>query len=90
MVTNVTTPTGAAQTAIDTGNPVINQSTANTPNWYDQLALQFGNAASGALDRTGATYGGPRIADFSALQNQAFGGATDASTAYKPGFEAGL
>src|SRR5262245_47815696 len=84
MVDAVTTTTGV---------PTVSESASQLPPRYNQLALQVGNTASGALNNLNNLgqnwYQGPRVADFSNLQNQAFGGAGTAAQAFAPNFQAG-
>ena len=84
-------------TAAGTNTPIVNQTTNQLPNWYNQLALNFGSATNGALSNLSKLnnnwYSGPRVADFSGLQNSAFGAAGGAGTtgaqSYQPNFDAG-
>lgn len=80
--------------AVATGTANTQVQSSQTPNWYDQLAVQFGNTLSGAnsaLDTLQNNwYDQPRVADMSGLQADALHAAGTQPGVWQPGFDTGM
>lgn len=73
-------PAGSAATSTTTQNVL--------PEWYTNYAMQLLSNQQAVAQTPYQTYQGPRVAEFSPMQQQAFGQVPQAAQAYQPGLAA--
>jgi hypothetical protein len=77
FLTNGQIPAGSGATSMTTQTVL--------PDWYSNYAMQLLANQQAASATPYATFGGPRVAEFTPQQQQAFGMTGQAATAYQPG-----
>lgn len=68
--------------------PVSSTSQTVLPDWYTNYAMQLLSNQQALMNRPYTTYEAPRVAPFTALQQQAFSAVPEAAAAYQPALAA--